>query len=122
MHRWQYGVKVGKNSDNGAAGNGAAGNGAAGNGAAAGAAPAAPPESLLPAGQEQAIAPPSSSMRAPPPDKEMTVDIGGAKEKITTSFFLAGNIADVFRIDTTQIPKFNKRLVRSAICSSTRCW
>jgi hypothetical protein len=74
-----------------------------GNSAAAGAAPAAPPEP----GQEQAITL-QVELR---PDQEVTVNIDSAQTQITTSFFFAGDITDVFRVDTSDIDDFDKNAV-----------
>jgi hypothetical protein len=62
------------------------------------------------AGQEQAIAP-----RAAAPDKHMTVFIGGAPTQITVKYCLAGDIADVFGIDTMEATKFNRNAIIAKI-------
>ncbi len=49
-----------------------------------------------------------SSTRAP---HIMTVYIGGAPEQITKGFCFAGDIADVFKIDTSVIADFDKHAV-----------
>ncbi len=41
-------------------------------------------------------------------DQEMTVDIGGAPDKITKRFCFANDMADVFGIDTSVIAGFDK--------------
>jgi hypothetical protein len=62
---------------------------------AAGAAPAA--------GEEQAIAP-----RAAPPDKHMTVFIGGAPTQITQHLCSARELVDLWKINTAEIPGYDE--------------
>ena len=74
---------------------------AAGNGASTQPAPAA-------AGDEQAITPERMAQR---PDQEVTVNIDGAPTRITQKFYLAGAIADTFKIDTTVLANFDEDAV-----------
>ena len=44
----------------------------------------------------------------PIPDQQVWVWIEGAADKVTKRCFFASNMADVFKIDTSVIPEFNK--------------